>query len=379
MGDMKKYLVSLPDEKHCYRVTPVSFEDNPGLIFSGISFSHPSQLIQIVNALRCQAIYNTLFCSCLEKVHIEQPVSVNLFDLTASSGNSITVTFFHPVDNAFCTLEFLIKDDASISVAVNLPPGSAMFCSIEKVNRVVNRSVSIPITLRAMFKQSATYIPADLPKTISSKTPSVKSPIKSIAPQRPKLFIPSLSQIQSGLPVMSPQLYSPSSYLSSSTSGGTSTIPLFPFGVPDTPSSGRSKKRGTPTEGGRTPTSKLKLPKITIKRKNDGKEYEIDKEKSSFDDLVERTPPLTSIESAVSLQNDVDSYMAGFAPELNIEKAVQLMSPVMEKLTSENIVSTIGQVDNKKEVQILNSTQTDSFPDNKVIDIDSFIPATTKS
>ena len=113
---------------------------------------------------------------------------------------------------------------------------------------------------------------------------------------------------------MSPQLSSPSLLLT--LSGKSPSTPVFPFSLQDSASQriSPSRKRGTPGSEGSRSSSKLKLPKITIKRKPDGEgEYEIDKEKSNLDDLV---PMLMQKSESNPMQLSFDYPQFSSAPSI---------------------------------------------------------------
>jgi len=120
---------------------------------------------------------------------------------------------------------------------------------------------------------------------------------QSKMPQKPlKLVMPTIAPMQGNLPLMSPQLTgSPSAFLTGITPGSSMFLTPgdhVPGGLKRrrSPSNTMVATSGTPTDGSRTP-SKLKLPKITLKRKRTeaSEFYEIDKTKSEIDTAVTST------------------------------------------------------------------------------------------
>lgn len=159
------------------------------------------------------------------------------------------------------------------------------------LNVILNyRCLSIPITLRCLYNKASTYKP-ELDESLKTK-PAVKPN------QRPlTLLMPSLSQIQNLQILPSPHLNSasPSTYLNFSANGLSPGTPMFPFD-PTQKVSSRKRRSSissvastpcTPGSSGGTP-NKLKLPKITLKRKrNKNSEiYEIDQTKSDLNDGI---------------------------------------------------------------------------------------------
>ena len=139
--------------------------------------------------------------------------------------------------------------------------------------------------MRSLYKKIAAYKPDHL----------LEKPLLEKKSQRPKkLLMPNLSQIQSGLPLVSPHINSPSSFLNFSA-GISPHTPLFPFdglrGLVSQKktfsmnSAGTPASLGTPNSDGSGTPNKLKLPKITLKRKrnNNSEIYEIDQTKTVID------------------------------------------------------------------------------------------------
>lgn len=147
--------------------------------------------------------------------------------------------------------------------------------------------------MRSAMKKAKTYRPEHAAVKTSMSKPSSLQLNKSGFQKPLKLIMPTLAQIHSNHPLVSPQLTSsPSAFLNfGSTSGISPSTPIFPT----TPSvdgiqkhhrkRANSNTPGTPnSDGSRTP-SKLKLPKITLKRKRTEASdiYEIDKTKSHIE------------------------------------------------------------------------------------------------
>lgn len=281
--EKEEFIVELPDQVHHFNCVRYDDKSNIGLLLSCIPFTHPMQLPSLIKILRSQAMYNLLVCSCLnvckdtnDNVEREQLK----FDVIATTNSSITVTFLHPIDGSIASVDFVVSTDCFVDSHLNTVSGSPVICSNSFMNKIVNRSLSLPVTMRSVFKKAESYKP-EMDKSMQTK-PRDKRAIRPI-----KLQMPTLAQIQSEMPLMSPHLLSsPSTFLNFSPGA-----PLF---LSDPVQKGTiSKKRtpanltplGTPnSDGSRTP-NKQKLPKITLKRKRneDSDIYEIDQTKSEFD------------------------------------------------------------------------------------------------
>lgn len=140
--------------------------------------------------------------------------------------------------------------------------------------------------MRSVMKKSKSYRP-EIATTMKNTNyqRSFQKPLK--------LVMPTLAQMQANHPLMSPSLTSsPSAFLNFSAGGISPNTAIFPSVGTDGPSKHRkrtsSNTPGTPgtpgSDGSRTP-SKLKLPKITLKRKRTEASdiYEIDKTKSDIE------------------------------------------------------------------------------------------------
>ena len=154
-------------------------------------------------------------------------------------------------------------------------------------NHFSSRCLSIPITMRCILRKAATYVPVSSSPNETAETIKIETP----RPKQLTLRIPPYNP--SNIPLVSPGVY-PNTLrtfsLSSDTGSGTS------FQFPDSEISGTlpgaytkpafssvKKAKDSPSKPGTPGTPKL--PKLRLKRKRDGDEYEIDKEKSNFDVL----------------------------------------------------------------------------------------------
>ena len=150
-----------------------------------------------------------------------------------------------------------------------------------------SRCLSIPITMRCILRKAATYVPVSSSLDDAVETVKVETP----RPKQLTLRIPPYNS--SNVPLVSPGVYPtslPSFSLGSDTGSGTSfqfpasdISATLPGGYTKPAFSSVKKVKDSPSKPGTPGTPKL--PKIRLKRKRDGDEYEIDKEKSNFDVL----------------------------------------------------------------------------------------------
>ena len=320
------FFIELSDQTHIFTCVPSEAKENIGLLLSCIPFTHPIQLPPLIKILRFQAIYNVLLCSCVNGCK-ENKLSGDktrfIFDVIASSWNTITVTFIHPIDGTISSVDFVVSTECFVECNLNIVPGSPIICSSGYMNKVVNRSLSLPITLRSIFRKAESYKP-EMDKSTLQKSREEKA-VRPI-----KLQMPSLAQIQSEMPLISPHLLSsPSTFLNFSPGA-----PLF---MSDPVQKGTiSKKRtpanvtplGTPnSDGSRTP-NKQKLPKITLKRKRneDSEIYEIDQTKSDFE--MDTNIP-------VEKPNEVSFSFQYSQPDTDIKKSQSIFTDNFSHVTME--------------------------------------------
>lgn len=161
--------------------------------------------------------------------------------------------------------------------------------------------------------------------TVAASSTKLTSPHKVF--QKPlKLVMPTIAQIQANNSLISPQLAnSPSSFLNF----GPTVLPGTP--IFSTEHSNLSKrKHSSPNssgmslgDGNRTP-SKLKLPKITLKRKRTEASdiYEIDKTKSEIVGNDGQTTTVTTTKPSTTHEG-VESLSFGFPPSFSTQMSLQ--------------------------------------------------------
>eukprot|EP00794_Sanderia_malayensis_P003748 gene3747-4270_t len=292
--ERKLFKTELPDQKHIYRLCSCDASSNIGFIISRIPFCRPSQTPTIIKLLRRQAVYNALLISCIGKQHTSLYDDTDeYFTIKASSPKTIEVTFQHPLHTSMASVLFNVQPDNTIQTSTNFSSDAPEFCSTSYLDKVANKSLSIPITMRSLLKKASSYIPESREPSHAIKPINEEDQARR---KKLKLLIPSLS-VESSAPLVSPGILAFPTF--SLSSGSPSAAFQFPSsdlttampGAYTKPSFSSPRKHkealGKPSTPGTPKSRTLKLPKITLKRKRDGDEYEIDKEKSNFDVLEE--------------------------------------------------------------------------------------------
>lgn len=211
-------LQTLPDQHHCYFMTETTGLE--GVLISSISFTLASQLPQVIATLRQQLMFNTLvgscvrLCSkpgkCIPRCHqliifnlsstvvssfkfislivISESGSI-IFEVSALSHHNLSVSFQHPLDDSLVTLEFDIRDvmlpQCRVHALYSTTPD--MIPTLEEhACAVVRRSLSIPVTVRAVIRRwQSMKIKTDIPKPdslIPAPNTSTNSSINPLMP-----------------------------------------------------------------------------------------------------------------------------------------------------------------------------------------------------
>ncbi|XP_046992764.1 mediator of RNA polymerase II transcription subunit 1-like [Schistocerca americana] len=155
-------IVHLPDQQHCYYMTET--RGTEGIIVSSIPFTHPGHVPQILGFLRQQALFNVLVSSCVrrpvkqdaEKDDTSKALTGSqelptVFEVTALSAQSLSVSFEHPLEENMATAELELTDIGNLRCRV-YGTGCDAGTVAEMASRVLQRSLSIPVTMRSLLR-----------------------------------------------------------------------------------------------------------------------------------------------------------------------------------------------------------------------------------
>lgn len=143
--------VTLPDQQHCYFMTETP--DLVGQTVEYIPFRHPNQVPAIIDILRRQALFNTLISSCVRTNSLEDVDTSIMFEVTCLDPmcQTLSVTFEHPTEETMATAELTLSDLTAPRCRVYT--GSMSVCPEETANKVLQRCLSIPVTMRAVINR----------------------------------------------------------------------------------------------------------------------------------------------------------------------------------------------------------------------------------
>ncbi|GBP22374.1 Mediator of RNA polymerase II transcription subunit 1 [Eumeta japonica] len=148
----KGLFVNLPEQYQCYFLCETRGLE--GCIVRSVPFTHPSHVPQLLSCLRQQALFNTLIASCvrLQAKQVLDFESVLMFEISALSWQHISISLEHPLDETMATVEVELSDASAPRASVytlGTPPRDHVD---EYISRVLQKSHSIPITLRCLIK-----------------------------------------------------------------------------------------------------------------------------------------------------------------------------------------------------------------------------------
>uniref|UniRef100_A0A1D5R259 Mediator of RNA polymerase II transcription subunit 1 n=2 Tax=Macaca TaxID=9539 RepID=A0A1D5R259_MACMU len=162
-----RFYAALPGQQHCYFLN----KDAPlpdgrslqGALVSKITFQHPGRVPLILNLIRHQVAYNTLIGSCVKRTILkEDSPGLLQFEVCPLSESRFSVSFQHPVNDSLVCVVMDVQDSTHVSCKLYKGLSDALICTDDFIAKVVQRCMSIPVTMRAIRRKAET-IQADTP------------------------------------------------------------------------------------------------------------------------------------------------------------------------------------------------------------------------
>ncbi|XP_037056643.1 mediator of RNA polymerase II transcription subunit 1 isoform X2 [Peromyscus leucopus] len=162
-----RFYAALPGQQHCYFLN----KDAPlpdgqslqGTLVSKITFQHPGRVPLILNMIRHQVAYNTLIGSCVKRTVLQEDSPGLLqFEVCPLSESGFSVSFQHPVNDSLVCVVMDVQDSTHVSCKLYKGLSDALICTDDFIAKVVQRCMSIPVTMRAIRRKAET-IQADTP------------------------------------------------------------------------------------------------------------------------------------------------------------------------------------------------------------------------
>ncbi|KAJ8722007.1 hypothetical protein PYW08_004409 [Mythimna loreyi] len=148
----KGLFVNLPEQTQCYFLCETRGLD--GCMVTSVPFTHPSHVPPLLACLRQQALFNALITSCVRtqcKQFIELE-TVLMFEVSALSWQHISVSLEHPGDDSMATVELELADPAAPRAKLYTLHAAPHDHIDDYITRVLQKTHSIPITLRSLIK-----------------------------------------------------------------------------------------------------------------------------------------------------------------------------------------------------------------------------------
>nr|XP_032649330.1 mediator of RNA polymerase II transcription subunit 1-like [Chelonoidis abingdonii] len=151
---------SLPDcPKHSYFINKGTEKSGiTGALVSKIPFTHPKCVPAIIEILRHQVAYNTLIGSCVSENTINEDCSELLyFEVSPQKGTSFSISFQHPMGESLACVVAEVLSSRQIRCSLHTHPQDVTLnCCNDFITRVMERCMSVPLVMRAIFKNSVT-------------------------------------------------------------------------------------------------------------------------------------------------------------------------------------------------------------------------------
>ncbi|KAH6939635.1 hypothetical protein HPB50_020236 [Hyalomma asiaticum] len=145
--------VTLPDQQHCYYLLSGSPE-LPGVMVSGVPFTHPTHVPQILVFLRQQLLFNTLVASCVRPSSRQNADMSHMFEVNTTSISNISISFEHPLDESLATVDLNLSEITSVKCRIYTLNSDISICTDEYASKVMQRCLSIPVTMRAVIRKA---------------------------------------------------------------------------------------------------------------------------------------------------------------------------------------------------------------------------------
>ncbi|XP_051496119.1 mediator of RNA polymerase II transcription subunit 1 isoform X1 [Apus apus] len=162
-----RFYAALPGQQHCYFLN----KDAPlpdgrslqGTLISKIAFQHPGRVPLILSLIRHQVAYNTLIGSCVKRTVLkEDSPGILQFEVCPLSDSCFSVSFQHPVNDSLVCVVMDVQDSTHVNCKLYKGLSDALICTDDFIAKVVQRCMSIPVTMRAIRRKAET-IQADTP------------------------------------------------------------------------------------------------------------------------------------------------------------------------------------------------------------------------
>ena len=144
------FYVKLPNQSHCYHLNE-DCDKLDGVVITSIPITHPTHVPRILVHLRQQVLFNVIIGSFIRQT-IKTDVS-NIFEVTTTSMSNINIQFEHPTEESLATLDLDLRDVTNVKCKLYPTSSLSSFCSDDFASKVMQRCLSIPVTMRSIINK----------------------------------------------------------------------------------------------------------------------------------------------------------------------------------------------------------------------------------
>ncbi|XP_075444726.1 mediator of RNA polymerase II transcription subunit 1-like [Ascaphus truei] len=152
------FIVSIPDcMDHSYFISSRTEGVVMGVLVNKIPFTHPSHVTPTLEVIRHQAAYNTLISSCVSINRKDLRYSSDLlhFEVSLQRDTRFCISFLHPNGGSLSCVAIEVLSSSKLRCNLYTDAADPSFaCNSEFVMKVMECCMSIPITMRAIFKRA---------------------------------------------------------------------------------------------------------------------------------------------------------------------------------------------------------------------------------
>ncbi|XP_077349945.1 mediator of RNA polymerase II transcription subunit 1-like [Lithobates pipiens] len=154
-----QFVVSLPGcMDHCYVLTNRCENKSAvmGALVIKIPFTHPSHVPPVLDILRCQAVYSTLLNSCLSHtINPKDHKGMLHFEVSLQKDLNICISFQNPSGGSLsCVVVEVLSSRKLMSTLYTSSSDPPLLCNSEFIVKILECCMSIPITMRTIFKKA---------------------------------------------------------------------------------------------------------------------------------------------------------------------------------------------------------------------------------
>ncbi|XP_062377536.1 mediator of RNA polymerase II transcription subunit 1-like isoform X2 [Sardina pilchardus] len=155
-GKDANFLVTLPgNQVHGYALSGPAWSGSAweGALIDAIPFTHPAHVPLLLELLRYQSALNMLLASCIKGQQHYPGTSSDLYcEVLPESDSSFSITFLLPGTSSLAVLLVTVVDIRQVCCQLFAPTLIDADMN-DYISRVMTRCMSIPITMRAIYKR----------------------------------------------------------------------------------------------------------------------------------------------------------------------------------------------------------------------------------